>query len=275
MTAWYDQHLHSWHSNDSDADPRENVRQALAMGLAGLTITDHFDTHPAEWDRCLYDYEKIAEEVGRLRSEFGSQVFIGHGIEICHQAEQKDRILAYLADHRFDIVLLSVHWLGERALHVREHWDGLDAAAGTRRYFEAVLDAVRLAAELNRRGQRSFDVLCHLDLVKRYTQRYFQTFDIRSHSDLIDEILRACIEAELALEVNLSTLRQSLPEPSPPDWVLRRYLELGGEAVTLGSDAHRPEDVGAGFTEGVALLRSVGCRCLRLFKNRMPHDELL
>ncbi|HOB74231.1 MAG TPA: histidinol-phosphatase HisJ family protein [Phycisphaerae bacterium] len=270
--ALYDQHLHSRFSVDSDTDPVENARQALSLGLAGLSITDHLDTHPTEWPICRYDYDGIAAAVAGLREQFGDRLFIGHGIEVCYQPEQMSRILPFVESHRFDIVLLSVHWFGGRALHVREHWDGLDAAAGTRAYLEAVLSAARFVLELKRQGRKPFDVLGHLDLVKRYTVRYFNTFEVRSQREIIDEILRTCLEAELVPEVNLSSLRQSLPEPMPADWVIRRYAELGGEAMTLGSDAHSPEHVGAHFKEGAAMLREGGIRRLAVFKDRCRED---
>lgn len=260
---------------DSEADPSENVRQAIRAGLAGLTFTEHFDTHPSEWPACRYDYDRIAATIAELRASFGEQIFIGHGIEVCYQPAQMEWVLKYLEDRRFDVVLLSVHWHGGRALHLREHWDGLDADAGTRTYLEAVLEAVDFAGELASRGQRVFDVLGHLDLVKRYTQRFFGRFDVRAHADLVDAILRACVESGLVPEVNLSSLRQGLDEPMPAEWVVRRYAELGGEAMSLGSDAHVPEHVGAGLAEGVAMLRRAGIERLAVFKDRRRRDELL
>jgi histidinol-phosphatase (PHP family) len=268
----YDQHLHSWFSVDSDADPAENVRQALQRGLAGLSITDHFDTNPAEHHLCKYDYDRLAETVAALRSEFGDRIFIGHGIEVCYQPEQMHWVLPFLEARRFDVVLLSVHWFGGRALHFPEHWGGLDTASGTKAYLATVLDAARFALELKSQGRKPFDVLGHLDLVKRYTKRYYGSFEVRSERETIDEILRTCLAADLIPEVNLSSLRQSLPEPMPADWVVRRYAELGGEAMSLGSDAHSPEHVGASIPEGMAMLKREGIRRLAVFKGRKRHD---
>ena len=273
--ALYDQHVHTCYSWDSDADPADVVRRAIEVGLAGLAFTDHFDSHPTEWPLCRYDYERIAEVVAELREQFGDRIFIGHGIEICYQPGRMEMILDYLGRRQFDVVLLSVHWFGARALHVREHWDDLDADSGTRAYLEAVLEAAQRVRALNRGGRRVFDVLGHLDLVKRYTERYFQTFDVRSHGGLVDDILRTCMEAELVPEVNLSTLRQSLSEPSPAAWVVRRYAELGGDAMSLGSDAHTPAEVGAGVREWAAVLEREGIRRLAVFKDRQRCDEPL
>jgi histidinol-phosphatase (PHP family) len=274
--ALYDQHLHCRYSVDSEADPRENVLRAIELGLAGLTFTDHFDSHPTEWSQCRYDYDALAAAVSDLRREFGDRIFIGHGIEICYQPEEMERrVLPYLEKHRFDLVLLSVHWFHGRALHVREHWDGLDVTSGTRLYLEAVLKAVLYAGQLKRGGTRPFDVLGHLDLVKRYTQRFFKTFDVQAHEMLIDQILSACLTADLVPEVNLSSLRQQLPEPMPAEWVVRRYAELGGDAMSLGSDAHASEDIGAEIHQGAEMLKRAGIGRLAVFKNRKRCDEVL
>lgn len=268
----YDQHLHSRHSFDSQADPFENVQQALARGLAGLTFTEHYDRHPSEWAVCRYDYAQIAATVAALRERYGRQIFIGHGIEVCHQPAQLESIREELTTHAYDLVLLSVHWFEGRALHERDHWQGLDLADATRRYFQAVLEATQHVALLNRRGERLFDVLGHLDLVRRYTQRYFGEHAVESCADLIDRILEEVLDAQLVLEVNFSSLRQALDEPMPARWVLARYAELGGTAVSMGSDAHRAEHVGHGLVEGAAMLREVGINHQAVFRRRERTD---
>ncbi|NLX13236.1 MAG: histidinol-phosphatase HisJ family protein [Phycisphaerales bacterium] len=271
----YDQHLHTCYSMDSGTDPGDNVRQALVAGLAGLTFTDHFDTHPTEWPTCEYDYDRLAADVRRLREEFGDRIFIGHGIEICYQPEQMDRILRYLEGRPFDMVLLSVHWFNGRALHEQSHWHSLDTAQATREYLATVLEAVKFVGELSATGCRPFDVLGHLDLVKRYTQRYFGTFDIRAHADLVDEILRCCLSAGLVPEINMSSCRQQLPEPMPADWVVRRYAELGGRSMSIGSDAHQSEYVGVGLVEGSSVMKAQGIHHQAVFKDRQLREVVM
>ncbi len=254
---------------DSEEDPVANVERALAEGLQGLTFTEHFDTHPSEWPNCQYDYDAIAATLADLRERFGDPLFIGHGIEVCYQPERMDFILDYLESHRFDVVILSVHWFAGRALHILEHWDGLDVEEGTRAYLEQVRDAVRFAGELHaRKGRRVFDILGHLDLVKRYTQRYFQRYDVQACGDLIDDILTACLEADLVPEINTSALRQGLDETMPAMPTVKRYAELGGKAMTLGSDAHFADHIGADFATGRAMMREAGLSRLAVFKQR-------
>ena len=87
----YDQHVHSKHSFDSETEPAEMCRQALEQGLAGVTFTEHFDTHPTEWPRCRLDYRRLVEEHAALRAEFGERLQVGLGLEVaiphsCHSS---------------------------------------------------------------------------------------------------------------------------------------------------------------------------------------------
>ena len=268
-TQLYDQHVHSRLSWDCRSDPRDNVRAAIQRGLAGLTFTEHFDTHPDEWERCAYDDAACRQTIAALREEFGRQLWIGHGVEVCYQPEQMDFILDFLASHEFDLVILSVHWSAGRCLHERDHWVGLDPVSGTRTYLQAVLQAVRHCRDLRRKHRRPcFDLLGHLDLVKRYSKRFFGQVCVDQQGDLLDEILRTCLEADLVPEVNTSTLRQGLDEPMPGPQTIGRFAALGGGIMALGSDAHLPESVGAGFDRAAGMLREAGISRLAVYRDR-------
>lgn len=264
-----DQHLHSRHSFDCKTEPRANVEAAIAKGLSGLTFTEHFDTHPDDWERCVFDDADYSATIARLGAEFGAAIFVGKGIEVCYQPGTMDYVLNFLDRHRFDLVILSVHYFGGVTVHQREHWESVDAAEGTRRYLEHVLEAVRFCEGLHRaRGRRVFDVLGHLDLAKRYTKRFLGSYDMSPFCGLIDAILSACLAADLTPEINTSSLRQGLDETMPNSDAVKRYAALGGKAMSLGSDAHRAEDIGAGFDRAAAMLREAGLQQIAVFRQR-------
>lgn len=273
LSAIYDQHLHTWHSVDSDAAPKLNVRRAIELGLGGLIFTDHFDSHPTERERCLYDYDAIAADVTSLRERFGDQIYIGHGIEVCYQPQETERILAAITDRPFDLVILSVHWVGDRALHQREHWEGVDSESATQSYFRAVLEALRWAGDLgDQNGGRLFDVFGHLDVVKRYMGLYFDAPEIRPDPALLDDVLNACMAADIVPEINLSPLRRGLGEGMPSQWIVQKYAEMGGKTMSLGSDAHKSHDVGGHMEEGVEMLRRSGIANVSVFRNRRRNE---
>lgn len=244
------------------------MESAITRGLAGLTFTEHFDTHPLDFPGCVFDYADYSASIDRCREEFGSQIFIGKGIEVCYQPQRMDYILNFLDKHSFDMVMLSLHYFSGVPIHVKDNWEGIDAVAGTRQYLEDMLAAIQFVEKLHARRGRVFDVLGHLDVVKRYTLRYYGTYDVSPNADLIDEILRACIAADLTPEINTSSLRQGLTETMPNAATIRRYAELGGKAISFGSDSHSAETIGAGFDTAATMLRSAGLQGLAVFKNR-------
>jgi histidinol-phosphatase (PHP family) len=263
----YDQHLHSRHSFDSKADPAENVRSAIARGLSGLTFTEHYDTHPDEVGECVYDDGCYSETIAGLRREFGDRIFIGKGIEVCYQPDHMPVILDFLYEHKFDLVLLSVHWSEGRPVHKPGAWEGRDPGDVTRRYLERVLEAVRFCEVLHRDGPRRFDVLGHLDFCKRYSQRFAGSTHVHECGDIVDEILRCCLAADVVPEINTSTLRRGLDESMPGPWVISRYAALGGTMVSVGSDAHVSEDIGAGFDVAREMADRAGLKGWAVFKD--------
>lgn len=264
----YDQHLHSRHSFDSKSEPRDVVLRGLEMGLSGLTFTEHYDTHPEDWPTCCYDDESYTADVAALREEFGPEFSVGKGIEVCYQPDRMGDIVEFLNGCEFDVVLLSVHWVGDWALHHRDRWAGRALEDISRDYLNAVLGATELCVSLKRQGGNPFHILGHLDLVRRYAHRFLHADGPLGHSDLVDAILRNCLAADLAPEINTSSLRQGLAEPMPQEGIIRRYAELGGTAVALGSDAHTVKDVGAGLAQAAAMARRCGISHLAVFANR-------
>jgi histidinol-phosphatase (PHP family) len=269
----YDQHLHSWNSFDCKTPPQQNVRYALEKELAGLTFTEHFDTHPTEWPGCVYDDAKITRELDALRTEFGDRLFIGKGIEVCYQPQRMNFILDHLARHEFDIVLLSVHWASDKPVHELRHFAGMDVKTYLRKYLEAVRAATDHVARMQRQGGQPFHVLGHLDFAKRYAFGHWGFDGPLDEPELVDDILTNCLEAGLIPEINTSTLRNGISAPMPGADVVERYAQLGGKCMSLGSDAHSPQYVGQDFDRALAIMRAAGIRELAVFRERTLTPE--
>ena len=264
----HDQHLHSRFSFDCKTDPAANVEAAIARGLCGLTFTEHYDTHPDDWPGCVYDDEAYSAAIEDVRERYRDRLFIGKGIEVCFQPEQMPKILHHLRSHRFDVVLVSVHYFGGKPAHVRENWHAVDAATGIDIAMRDVLTAVTHIRDLHRREGRVFDVLSHLDFAKRYAHRYCGSFDMTPHRGIIEDTLGAYLEASLIPEINTSTFRQGLGESMPNAEAVMTYARLGGKAMSIGSDSHSAEHIGADFDKAVAMLREAGINQTVVFKSR-------
>lgn len=254
-----DDHVHSLGSCDGHEVIPALCQAALARGLAGLTITDHFDTDPSDHGYGLYDYDALWRAVEEARAVYGDRLQVLIGAEVCFQPVFARRIADFLAACPLDFVLGSVHYVGrefvDRAYFARH------GAAGYAAYLEAVEEAV---------ASGLFDSLGHLDYAKRHGTEPCGPFDPGPHWERIERILRQIVARGMALEVNTAGWRHPPAEPYPSEAVLRRYRELGGTRITLGSDAHRAELVGHEFARAVELARRAGFTHQTHFVGRQP-----
>jgi histidinol-phosphatase (PHP family) len=250
-----DLHVHSTCSADGASSIAEYARQAEHLALAEVGFCEHVDFDPRDSACGTLDLVRYDREVAQARAAVPG-VGLRQGVEITFQAGLATEIGAWLAARRWDYVVASVH-----LVDYADGWAIIsDPAAsayfrthGQRQaylpYFDEVLRAVQSGLG---------DVLGHLDLVKRYGSTVYGPFDPAAFEEEIRTVLRAMVDRGMALEVNTSGLRQGPAELYPAPAVLRWYREMGGERVTLGSDAHDARDLGAGLAEGIALIRAVG-----------------
>lgn len=266
----FDQHVHSTHSQDSDAEPADCVRRAIEMGLDGLTFTEHYDTHPEEAGRCVYDDEKYTKTISDLRATFGDSIQIGKGVEVDYQPANMPAIVDFLRGHWFDVVVLGVHYFGGEPVFARRAWQGRDPGRITRQYLQTVVEALTWCERHYRSSERVFDVLAHLDFVKRYSLQFTGSDHVAEHGDLIDEILRGCLRIGMIPEVNTATLRKGCDQPMPSFAVMQRYARLGGKMMFLGSDSHRVEEIGSGLERAAQMLQAAGIEQVAVYWRRLP-----
>jgi histidinol-phosphatase (PHP family) len=254
-----DYHIHTNFSVDSEAHMEAACEAAIARGIDEIAFTDHLDFGPDDSHGYFRKAEYLAA-IRRCRVRYAGQLIVRAGIEVGEPhifAEKASRVVGV---DDFDVVLGSAHYAaGMQAAWLEDFFEQpLRQAYAS--YFSQVVD---LAAE------GDFDVLAHIDLVKRDARKFGKAYDGPGpYADMIRTALRSLVERGKGLEVNTSPLRQGQPEPCPSLEILRWYRELGGEILLVGSDAHAPEAVGAGLDQALETAESAGFRRLATFKQR-------
>ncbi|WP_141503858.1 histidinol-phosphatase HisJ family protein [Paenibacillus luteus] len=256
-----DQHVHSNYSPDSNSTLEELVRSSLALGKAAIYTTDHI-----EYD-CKYfkqdvqiDWESYHKEMEELLRHYAIE--IRKGVEVGFRSDYKDIINDYLAQHEFDVILLSAHNDGrldfsEKAFHDKPIQQRL------KHYFTHVREAVD--------QMDNYDIVAHLDYMVRYTTFPVYEEDIAACKPILYDILKLILEKQKVLELNTTGLyRQGWIHPH--SYILDMYLDLGGRAVSIGSDAHQVGHLEQGFAEAIELLHSKGIREVVQFKGRIPYS---
>ena len=260
-----DYHTHSRISPDAGRSMTEMAEAAIAAGLDEICFTDHME--PVEWGvttpRESFPWEDLSAEFAAAQAAVGDRIRLRLGIELGDTPwalENTERLLSQAPP--LDFVIGSIHMLSERYggidLYFFDPKDEVEARIGMADY----LGQVRKLAEWGH-----FSVLGHLTLPVRYLNEnrgFHLTFD--GFEAEIEEILRILIQKGIGIELNTNRGHTPLPDEK---W-LRMYRELGGEIITLGTDAHNRRYVGCAIRERQQLLRACGFTRFCTFEKRQP-----
>jgi histidinol-phosphatase (PHP family) len=254
----HDYHMHTRFSGDNTADMEEMCRAAVAMRIPEICFTEHFDVNPKEPLCGRFPLEEWAAELNGCRALFEGRLIIRSGLEIGEPHRAPDLVASIVARHPFDLLIGSVHWVGERIVFEPEFFERpMDEAF--RSYFEELERMTRVGV---------FQVLGHLDVVARVGYEVYGEYDPHTYEEVIREILRTCIRRGIVAEVNSGAMGRSLRRLMPGLETLRWYVEMGGDRVVLGSDAHRPVQVGLNLDKALEAARAAGVKYLVRFEGQ-------
>ncbi|MDR0531247.1 MAG: histidinol-phosphatase HisJ family protein [Oscillospiraceae bacterium] len=258
-----DQHAHTDNSFDGHHSVVFLCETAVERGLRALAFTDHVEMdhfRDQGFDRTA---QQSFVEILKARSAFRGRLIVCAGVELGQPTYNLPESEHLLQRYSYDIVVGSIHNLRGKPdfwfLHYDEMTDG-EIAALLRDYFGEVLGLVAWG---------KFDVLAHLTYPLRYLcGEAGRKVDLADYAGQIDEILGLVVRRGISLEINTSGLRQKLNETMPSEAILRRYKALGGKKITIGSDAHYAQHLGAGLPEGMELARRCGFTHVQLYQGR-------
>ncbi len=263
-----DAHMHTELSPDSHVHIDVYAAAAVELGIAEIAITDHVDFSPGAPAFDYTTFERRERYVREAAERWAGQVTIRFGAELTYEREREEDIRAHLRHHAYDYTIGSVHVY--RGSVYEAHRVASWVAGRTLReimtpYFTEVEAAARSGL---------FDTLGHLDYAKRYLAPHVTPVQLAAAPELYDPILHALIDTGTALEVNTSGLRQRAAETYPSAAIVARYRDLGGQYVTAGSDAHRPEWFALGLEEGYRIVAEAGFEELAVGGRAVSHDVI-
>lgn len=255
----YDFHMHSRVSFDGHDTGEVLAKAALAAGLKEICFTDHLDYDPLDQMDCM------AFDTAAYNAEYDSLevpgLIIRRGMEFGMTPENVTQFKEDLKRRPFDFVLGSIHFVDDLDVYFEDWWRGKSVLEAEKRFLDATLECVKIHDD--------FDVLAHLTYIaKTHCHPSPRPVPYEAHRDVIDEILRTLVAKGKGLEMNSSGVDRCggfLPTAE----YFRRFKELGGEIVTIGSDAHRADRVGQYSFDACEILKDIfGYVCT--FENRKP-----
>ncbi len=262
-----DYHFHTEFSGDSTTPVRNQIERAILLHMDSLCVTDHHDYDVDSPIDFTLDPEIYFNTMCQLREEYKERIDLRIGIELGLQPHLKQYYDQLLKRYDFDYVIGSTHFINRKDAAYPEFFEGRREEDAYLQYFEATLDNVKL--------KDAYDAAGHIDYIVRYGPNKAAYYNYHAYRDIIDEILKTVIEMGKGIELNTAGYRKGIGQSNPSGDIIKRYRELGGEIITVGSDAHIPEDLGADFQTAKELLKQCGFSYYTEFRRRKPEFKSL
>ncbi|MBQ9483168.1 MAG: histidinol-phosphatase HisJ family protein [Ruminiclostridium sp.] len=260
----FDLHTHCTLSFDGKSSAEDMVKRAIELGIKHYALTDHVDLG----DHADPDFDLEAtvngakEQIPALQKKYSDRIDILYGVELGQAVHEPELAKKLLDENDYDFVIGSIHNIRGYDDFYFLDYTKLDVNALLDAYFAELLETAETA---------DFDVMAHITYPLRYIAGDFGIdIDMSRFSAVIDEILCALIKRGKGIEINTSGLRQKLGRTMPDADIIRRFRGLGGEILTIGSDAHCTDDLGKGISEGINTAISSGFDKTAIFKQRQP-----
>ena len=268
MTTLCDMHTHSHHSFDAKNSVDEMCRAAIGRGLAAMAVTDHceapFIRFGADCEFGCFDEQIPASFAAATEAQerYAGRLRVLRGMELGEPMHDRSATEHALGYGDFDFVLASVHNLKNMQDFYYMNYSGVDIPWLLGRYFDELCETAAFA---------HFDSLSHLTYPLRYVVAGTGKMpDLSLHREQIDTIFKILIKNKKALEINVSGLFRELKCTLPDEPLVRRFRELGGEYITIGTDAHSADMVGKGIEQGVAVAKRAGFSRYAVYEKHQP-----
>lgn len=267
MAVNADFHLHSSFSGDSTTPMEDMILKGIELGLSTMCFTEHLDMDYVcsnSEDEGIFELntDSYLYELAKYKEKYAGKIRLLFGVELGVQPHLKRELAVYAKSYDFDFIIASSHLCNRKDPYYPSFYEGRADAEAYREYFSSIPD--------NLKAFDNFDVYGHLDYVVRYGKTKDENYRYEDYSDILDRILETLIEKGKGIEINTGAISYGLKELNPCTDILKKYRALGGEIVTIGSDAHTPERIAEGFGRAAEILTACGFRYYTTFEKRSP-----
>lgn len=238
-----DYHVHTNYSDDSTVLMEDMIQHGIDIGLDEICFTEHVDYGTKTDLNC--DYEKYFEELFILKHTYQNQISIKAGMEFGIQTHTIDKFEEDFKKYPFDFIILSNHQIDDKEFWKFEYQDDKTQEEYNKNYYTEILKVVK--------QYKNYSVLGHLDVIKRYDKE--GEYPDEHVLPIIKEIFEQIIKDGKGIEINTASFRYGLSDLTPSRAILKLYKEMGGTIITLGSDTHKLEHLGAHFNEVRKILK--------------------
>lgn len=257
-----DYHIHTPRCGDAEGDYEEYIQEALQKGITEIGFSGHSPQYflpkgERKRESAIPEEElsTYIQEVEKLREKYQGRITVRIGLEVDFVPGKEEAMYSIVDFYSWDYLLLSVHYLDgwpfDHPKYIGRYQEE-DINEVYRRYYRTLKMGVETGV---------FDVVAHFDLPKKFG--FLATETIVE----VEEVLQSCREHNMVLEINTAGFYKPIGEAYPSFAILEQANKLGLQ-LCLGSDAHRPHEVGRSFDTALSLARSAGFQNLVSFEKR-------
>lgn len=255
-----DYHTHCNFSSDSDAPMEEMIKSAINKGLKSLALTDHVDYLPHYKET---DYSEYMIVFNELKEKYAKKIELVFGVEIGLESKNASKINDFTKKFPFDFIIGSSHSVCMLDLYFDDYFRNMNKKEAYELYFTEMLKNINTIND--------FCVYGHIDFISRYGKYSDNSLSYDDYKEIIDCVLEALIKKDKGIEINTSGYRYGINDTYPNIKILKRYKELGGKIITIGSDSHTSDGIAAHFEDAYKMLKAVGFEHITTFKHLTPN----
>lgn len=258
----HDQHVHSKYSMDSNQELEPYIQKAIELGCKYFVTTDHVDfdlvEHHINWS---VDYASLKAELKKLQYQYPNITLL-LGIEMGYRKDHLEDIDAQLKKEQYDVVNLSIHDNAYADFYWEKYFIkyGIDNLMNV--YFDEMIEATSTFLD--------YDVLSHIDYGFKTIYFINHQYKISKYENKIKEVMKNIIQYQKALEIN-TKVQEAIHDDTHTRYLLQLYKSLGGEKLTLSSDAHSVERYQSSFEHYKKIIKECGFHYLVYFIKRKEY----
>ncbi len=256
----FDYHLHSDISADSTEPAVAHLLAAKQLGFHEICFTEHVDISPTDAaHNFIPDLQRYQKMIGELRAQF-PEIKIKMGLELGVNDGMVEVFAPYATALAFDFILNSLHFIGGEDPFYGNFFTGKTRVEAFETYLQETLRTLKQFDH--------YDVVGHIGYPsKYYPDQSLAAIRYHEHADTLDELLTYIVQAGKGIEINTSCM-PVYGDTLPSRDIVARYVQLGGEIITIGSDAHKAQDLGRYYHEALQMLDAAGAKYICTFTQR-------
>ena len=267
-----DCHLHTSFSGDSETPMEDMILQGIKQGLKTMCFTEHNDfgfpdSPDGPGTMFLLNADSYLFDLIKYRDKYADQIRVLFGVELGLQPSVMRENAVFAKSYDFDFIIGSSHLCNGADPYYSYFYEGRSEEAAYREYFESIAENIKKFS--------NFDVYGHLDYVVRYGPNKDKDYSYEKYKDILNYILELLVEKGKGIEINTGGIDKGLRDLHPCMEVVKRYKELGGEIITIGSDAHDTTRIAQHFDRVSDMLKACSFEYYTIFEKRLPEFHRL